>query len=196
MPDSDNLGSRYLTRPRDPDLQRRLERLRALGIGDEPDREFDDVAAALATDLGTPYAMVNFLGANDQYFAGLYPASDAMAEVVAGSVLQAEAIGRSMPLDQGFCPHTVERRTALPLGNVCDYPRYMGNPVVDKLRIESYLGAPLIDEDGTVLGTVCVVDVQPHEWERSHVAFIKDAAADLVDRINRRDRQRRGRPTS
>jgi hypothetical protein len=46
------------------------------------------------------------------------------------------------------------------LGDVCAYPRFAGSPVVDQLGIRAYMRAPLIDVTGTVLGTVCVVDVE------------------------------------
>jgi GAF domain-containing protein len=59
----------------------------------------------------------------------------------------------------------VVRRKALVLDDVCDYPRFAGNPVVDKIGIRSYLGAPLLDDrTGTALGTVCVVATEPRPW--------------------------------
>lgn len=178
----------------DPDLRERQRRLRELGIGEQPDREFDAVAAELAADAGTPYAMVNFIGPTRQYFAGLYPASGEVTEAVS-SVLDAEKVGRTMPLDQGYCPHVVERRTALPLDDVMSYPRFAGNPVVDALDVRSYLGAPLIDDDGLVLGTVCVVAKEPQSWNRDDVARVKATAAKLVDMIkNRRARQQYPQP--
>jgi len=184
---------RFLTQPGDPDLDRRWARLRQLGIGEHPDREFDKIAAGLAAAAGAPYAMVNFIGPEVQYFAGLYPASQVDEAVAA--IVQAEAVGRTMPVDHGYCPHVVQRRRALPLEDVCDYPRFAGNPVVDKLGIRSYLGAPLIDHDGVVLGTVCVVAKEPTPWGMAGVELIKATATDIVSLIKQRDVQRRGHPT-
>src|SRR5258708_23024645 len=59
-----------------------------------------------------------------------------------------------------WCPHVVARKLPMILGDVCAYPRFAGNPVVDQFGIRAYIGAPLIDMTGTVLGTVCVVDVR------------------------------------
>jgi len=95
-------------------------------------------------------------------------------------------VGREMDRDHGYCPHVVVRGKALVLGDVCDYPRFAGNPVVDKIGIRSYLGAPLIDDDGNTLGTVCVVDTETHDWGRPGLDIIKDMAAKVMDRIRER----------
>jgi GAF domain-containing protein len=79
----------------------------------------------------------------------------------------------------------VVRRKALVLEDVRDYPRFAGNAVVDEFGILSYLGAPLIDSTGTVLGTVSAADVRPRTWGRAGLETVKSSAADLVRRIER-----------
>nr|BFF22172.1 hypothetical protein GCM10025732_01370 [Glycomyces mayteni] len=100
-------------------------------------------------------------------------------------------MGREMDRDHGYCPHVVVRGKALVLGDVCDYPRFAGNPVVDKIGIRSYLGAPLIDDDGNTLGTVCVVDTETHDWGRPGLDIIKGMAAKVMDRIRERNEAER-----
>jgi GAF domain-containing protein len=182
---------RLLTAPSDPEAPQRMARLRALGLGTRPDQEFDEFAAKLAQITGAPYAMVNLITDQEQYFAGLYTPTSAKT----GAALQAAQasvhgdLGREMALDDGFCPHVVARRKALVLDDVCDYPRFAGNPVVDKIGIRSYLGAPLIDRTGTALGTVCVVATEPRPWGRPGLDTIKSMAAELVELIMRREEQ-------
>ena len=179
------LEDRLLLKPLDPEVQQRIARLRTLGIGGRPDQEFDEFAAKLAHITGAPYAMVNFIDDREQYFAGLYTPSSQKT----GATLEAayESLGREMALDDGFCPHVVSRRKALVLDDVCDYPRFAGNPVVDRLGIRSYLGAPLIDRTGTALGTVCVVATEPRPWGRPGLDTIKTLAAELTERIHQRE---------
>ncbi|MGI5212338.1 GAF domain-containing protein [Plantactinospora sp. CA-290183] len=176
-----------LLTPIDQEAPRRVQRLRELGLGDEPDPEFDEFARKLSQITGAPYAMVNFIDEDRQYFAGLHttPANQAGG----GSPEEAAAgtPGRVMSRDHGYCPHVVVRRKALVLDDVCDYPRFAGNPVVDEIGIRSYLGAPLIDRTGTTLGTICVVDVEPRPWGREGLETIKALAAELVDRIHQRE---------
>lgn len=187
-------GHHMLT-PMDAEGEARSARLRQLGLGEHPVPEFDEFAAEIARSAaqvaqinGTPYAMVNFIDGERQYFAGLHTPSGAPGGASSEAVGSADSqVGRVMSRDHGYCPHVVVRRKALVLDDVCDYPRFAGNPVVDEIGIRSYLGAPLIDHTGTTLGTICVVDTEPREWGRAGLEFIKSRADELVRRINRAD---------
>ncbi|HEV7933908.1 MAG TPA: GAF domain-containing protein [Actinomadura sp.] len=183
--------SDHLLTPVDEEAPRRVLRLRQLGLGESPDPEFDEFARNLAQATGAPFAMVNFIDENRQYFAGLYspPATPTGSGLAAGSAATAEP-GRVMSRDHGYCPHVVVRRLPLVLDDVCDYPRFAGNPVVDEIGIRSYLGAPLIDRTGTTLGTICIVDREPRPWGRPGLEFIKAKAAALVERIHQREELR------
>ena len=181
--------SHLLLTPEDAEAPNRVVRLRELGIGDSPVPEFDDFARKLARITAAPYAMVNFIDEYRQYFAGLYtPAADQAVELDPSAGGSAQP-GRTMARDHGYCPHVIVRRKALVLEDVCDYPRFAGNPVVDEIGIRSYLGAPLIDRTGMAIGTVCVVDQEPRPWGRQGLETIKSMAAELVEQIHRRERE-------
>ncbi|GGS83418.1 GAF domain-containing protein [Streptomyces cinerochromogenes] len=171
-----------LLTPEDREAPARVDRLRRLGLADRPDPVLDAFAAHLAQLTGAPYAMVNFIGEDHQFFAGL--STPATAPVVRDDGSRAE-IGRVLPRDHGFCPHVVVRHKALVLEDVRDYPRFAGNPIVDEYGIRSYLGAPLIDRSGMALGTVCAADTAPRAWGRPGLETIKALAADLVVRLER-----------
>ncbi|MCG8965613.1 MULTISPECIES: GAF domain-containing protein [Streptomyces] len=173
---------RLLLTPEDREAPARVRRLRRLGLAERPDPALDAFAAHLAALVEAPYAMVNFLVEGGQFFAGLR-VPDA-PPVRRGDGTSPE-FGRVQPRDHGFCPHVVVRRKALVLEDVRDYPRFAGNAVVDEFGIHSYLGAPLIDSTGTVLGTVSAADVRPRTWGRAGLETVKSSAADLVRRIER-----------
>ncbi|GGT31970.1 GAF domain-containing protein [Streptomyces chromofuscus] len=173
-------AGRLLLTPEDKQAPERTRRLRLLGLGERPEPALDAFASRLASLTGAPYAMVNFLGEHGQFFAGLHAP---VVGLVAREDGTRPVMGRFLPRDHGFCPHVVVRHKALVLEDVRDYPRFAGNPVVDEYGIHSYLGAPLIDTTGMVLGTVCVADVSPRAWGRSGLESIKATAADLVVRL-------------
>lgn len=183
-----DLEERLMMTPVDREAPDRVVRLQALGIGENPDPEFDEFARRLAAVTGAPYAMVNFIDENRQYFAGLYTPTGPPPGNEAAAGAAAAGPGRVMDRDHGYCPHVVVRRKALVLEDVCDYPRFAGNPVVDEIGIRSYLGAPLIDHTGTALGTVCVVDTEPRPWGRPGLDTIKSMAMEVVERIQQRER--------
>ncbi|MET7813447.1 GAF domain-containing protein [Streptomyces sp. NPDC005395] len=175
-------AGRLLLTPEDREAPERVRRLRRLGLAERADPALDAFAAHLAGLAEAPYAMVNFPVEGGQFFAGLRVPE--VPPVTRGDGAGPE-FGRVQPRDHGFCPHVVVRRKALVLEDVRDYPRFAGNPVVDAFGIRSYLGAPLIDGTGTVLGTVSAADVRPRTWGTAGLATIKSAAADLVRRIER-----------
>ncbi|MER6977878.1 GAF domain-containing protein [Streptomyces carpinensis] len=196
-------AGRLLLTPEDREAPARTLRLRRLGLGERPEPALDAFADRLAERTRAPYAMVNFPDEHGQFFAGLHrPARDVLnvdAPVPPGPLGPAGAahpadgdgprpeVGRHLARDHGFCPHVVVRRKALVLEDVRDYPRFAGNPVVDEFGIRSYLGAPLVDGTGMVLGTVCVVDVEPRPWGREGLDTIKSAAAELARRLQARE---------
>lgn len=178
-------AGRLLLTPEDKEAPARARRLSRLGLGEHADPALDEYADRLAEVTRAPYAMVNFIDENRQFFAGLH-LSDVQPPFVKPDGTT-PVLGRELARDHGFCPHVVVRRKALVLEDVCDYPRFAGNPVVDEFGIRSYLGAPLIDSTGMVLGTVCVVDVEPRPWGRPGLETIKASAAELVARLERRE---------
>ena len=187
MMTDDSTDRRLLTAPLDPEVHKRIARLRQLGLGDRPIREFDEFATRLANWARTPLAMVNFIGEDQQYFAGLYAGNSTNAGVLEAAQSSANAsVSRVMARDHGYCPYVVVRRKALVLDDVCAYPRFSGNPVVDEIGIRSYIGAPLIDETGVALGTICAVADHTSDWGRAGLDTIKAMASELVDLIQRR----------
>jgi GAF domain-containing protein len=173
-----------LFRPADADAARRVTRLRELSLGDRPEHAFDEFAQAMAEAAEAPLAMVNFLREDRQYFAGLH--APEFVQGGPGAIAAADDPARFMTMDQGWCPHVVALKLARVLDDVYAYPRFSGNPVVDQFGIRAYMGAPLIDSTGTVLGTVCVVDTERRAWGRDGLSFIKDRAAEMIETINQR----------
>ncbi|MEE1807641.1 GAF domain-containing protein [Streptomyces sp. BE133] len=158
-----------------PDHERRAELLHALGLT-APDPKLDEFAVRLSLAAAVPYAMVNIFGTHQQFFGLATPRGGELPTV-----------GRSMPLDHGYCPEVARRRSALVLPSVYVAPRFASNPVADQIGIRSYAGAPLIHED-IVLGTVCFVgrESRPRSEGRAMLALIKSHRNRVLDFIHRR----------
>ncbi|WP_328903706.1 MULTISPECIES: GAF domain-containing protein [unclassified Streptomyces] len=184
-------AGRLLLTPVDGEAPARTRRLRSLGLGERDDASFDNFDAfadrvAEVTDV--PFSMVNFIDGNRQFYAGLHtPAGTRRGSDLGATAAGSGSNGRYVALDHGYCPHVVVRRKALVLEDVCDYPRFAGNPVVDDIGIRSYLGAPLIDRTGIALGAVCAVDTVPRPWGRAGLDTIKSLAQELVGHLDRRE---------
>jgi hypothetical protein len=90
-------------------------------------------------------------------------------------------------MDYGFCPHVVAQGSQLALDDVFDYPRFKGNPIVNEMGLRAYLGTPLIDHTGMVLGTVCVGDMRPRQWGPQHLEAMQNLAQTLLSEFQLRD---------
>ncbi|QNT91809.1 hypothetical protein HEP81_01480 [Streptomyces griseofuscus] len=159
------------------ELAQRYELLNRLGVPTVPNEDFDDLARDMATQARFLYGFVN-LFLEEQTFIGLHqPPADS------GYVI----VGRTMSRDHGWCPEVMARKKALPLHDVHASPRFSGNAVVDAVGIRSYFGAPLIDDSGTVLGTVCVIDPEkrPLADARRLRDIVINAATQVLDHIAR-----------
>ncbi|MEU9185708.1 GAF domain-containing protein [Streptomyces sp. NPDC048484] len=65
-------AGRLLLTPEDKEAPARTCRLRVLGLGERAEPALDAFAERLAELAGAPYAMVNFVGEEQQFFAGLH----------------------------------------------------------------------------------------------------------------------------
>ncbi|MGV9266011.1 GAF domain-containing protein [Kitasatospora sp. NPDC003701] len=172
----------------------RTRRLRSLGLNEPTvDEAFDRFAHLAASITRAPIAMVNFINDERQMFRGLFiPPNSVEAPGEIGPSWADRGIAfdlptREMPLSHGFCPHVVAQRSPLALDDILAYPRFSGNPVVDELGVRAYLGAPLVDDTNTVIGTVCVLDREPRQWGRERLRDIQHLAEALLSEIRLRD---------
>ncbi|MEU4426018.1 GAF domain-containing sensor histidine kinase [Actinoplanes sp. NPDC024001] len=105
----------------------------------------DELTRLATSVLDTPMSTVTLIGKDRQWYAG----------------------NTGMPaghdsLDVSFCSRVVGAGDLLVVEDTHAHPEYRGwNNVVGAPNIRFYAGAPLVDEDGHVLGTLCVLDDQP-----------------------------------
>lgn len=170
--------------------QRKL-RLQILGLNTvDAEATFDRVARLAATFTQSPLAMVNFINDERQMFRGMYVPSnpdDQPGPEAGGIVFDLSSVAREAPGDYGFCPHVVAQGSQLALDDVFDYPRFKGNPLVNDMGVRSYLGTPLIDNTGMILGTVCVADVKPRSWDRNLREGMQELTQTLLSEFKLRD---------
>ncbi|WP_189215673.1 MULTISPECIES: GAF domain-containing protein [Streptomyces] len=171
--------------------QRKL-RLQVLGLNSlEAEATFDRVARLAASFTQTPLAMVNFINDERQMFRGMYvptASPDDKADPAGGGVVfDLSSAAREAPNDYGFCPHVVAQGSQLALDDVFDYPRFKGNPLVNDMGVRSYLGTPLRDNTGMILGTVCVADMKPRNWDRKLREGMQELTETLLADFKLRD---------
>ncbi|MFJ5265984.1 GAF domain-containing protein [Streptomyces sp. NPDC088387] len=155
----------------------RLTRFAELGIPMQGQEVLDDIATAMAGKAGFLYGMVNAFS-DEQTFLGLHnPPGESGYPLV----------GRTMSRAHGWCPEVVQRKRGLPLPDVAASPRFQSNDVVDAIGIQSYFGAPIVDEPtGLALLTVCLIDPEPRTLRDAGrlQAIVRDTARTAADVLN------------
>jgi hypothetical protein len=171
--------------------EQRTHRLQILGLNNvEAEATFDRVARIAASLTQAPLAMVNFINNDRQMFRGMYvpPSSEeTMVHRPDGIAFDLSDMAREVPSDYGFCPHVVAQGSQLALDDVFDYPRFKGNPLVNDMGVRSYLGTPLRDHNGMILGTLCVADMKPRQWGRERKESMQQLTETLLSEFKLRD---------
>ncbi|WP_435010874.1 PAS domain S-box protein [Tundrisphaera lichenicola] len=144
----------------------RLSALKASQLMDSPGEELFDRVTRLATRIiGAPVALVSLVDDHRQFFKSAMGLNEPWASA------------RQTPLSHSFCRHVVESRRPLIIGDAREHPQHFGNRAIIELGVIAYLGIPIQTNDGHVLGSLCVIDVKPRDWDSSEIDTLSDLAA-------------------
>jgi GAF domain-containing protein len=172
----------------------RLAALQKYAILDtEPEEAFDDLVLLASFVCEAPLAMISLIDENRQWFKSK----------VGVSVSQTDR-------EIAFCSTAIQQSDVFVVPNALQDERFRNNPlVVGEPNVRFYAGAPLINEDGLALGTICVVDRVPRELGadqraalqalsrrvlaqlelRRHLLLLKEALADRTKQEHEREKE-------
>jgi len=125
----------------------------------EPEQSFDDLVTLASYVCKTPMAFLSLVDDHRQWFK-----SRVGVEV------------RETPIEASICAYAIQqgKEDLFIVTDTLADSRFRENPlVVQEPHIRFYAGAPLIDEDGFGLGTLCVVDRQPRELDDEQKEALK-----------------------
>ncbi|MFG3102236.1 GAF domain-containing SpoIIE family protein phosphatase [Streptomyces sp. NPDC048182] len=143
----------------------RLEALRHTGLSAAADPGMDRFARLVSSVLGVPVALVSLLEETRQILPGMIGLGEPWASM------------RQTPLTHSLCRLVVTGREAVAVADTRQDARTAASPAVDDLGVKGYLGMPLTDADGQVLGALCAIDSRPRDWSARELADLEDLAA-------------------
>ena len=163
-------ASRWIRAQMPADENRRLAALHHLAILDTPREErFDRITRIAAAAFDVPIALVSLVDSDRQWFKACFG-------------LKIAETSR----DVAFCSHVVHLREELIVPDTMLDGRFADNPlVVDEPRIRFYAGAPLILDDGSCIGTVCLIDTRPRDLGAADLATLRDLRDLTLEEIQR-----------
>jgi GAF domain-containing protein len=128
----------------------RLAALNRYAILDsEPEQSFDDLVTLAAHICQTPMAMLSLVDDHRQWFKSKFGVQV-----------------RETPKETSICAHAIQQGDLFVVPDTLKDERFRENPLVTgELHVRFYAGAPLVNEDGYALGTLCVVDREPRELD-------------------------------
>lgn len=161
----------------DRDEGQRLNELKGYGLLDTPNEPaFDAIVREAARELGSPIALISLIDETRSWFK-------------AKIGLDACDTPRSI----SFCTHLLRGPDVLVVEDLAEDPRFAANPLVvqDPGGARFYAGVPLTTPTGWRIGTLCVVDFEPHHGiTQSQTDFLKALAAKTMQEMEKRTARR------
>jgi len=155
-----------------------------LGLAGRHHHSFDDVAKRVAEAFGAPIALVSMITDEQQ----LMPGAQGLPPDLNAS--------RQIPREESVCGHVVASDEVVVSEDVTKDPRFTDNPLVLEKGIRFYAGAPLRTSAGLVLGSLCVIDMEPREFSEEERVRLQNMADDLMAELERNSEQHNGKTDS
>ena len=143
-------AARWQPAPIPADEDRRLGALHALDVLDSaPEERFDRYTRDVAALLDVPIALVSLVDSDRQWFKSRHGTDAAQT-----------------PRDMSLCAHAIHGLDVFQVPDALADDRFADNPMVrGEPRLRFYAGMPLQLSDGTVVGTLCVMDDRPRRLD-------------------------------
>jgi GAF domain-containing protein len=143
----------------------RLAAVAACGLAPvRPIPQLDRLTAMAAREAGVPVALVSVVDAVGQLWPGAF------------GVAAVWDAARRTPMSHSLCQYVVASDDEVEIPDTARDPRSVRNLARSELSVGAYLGVPIRDPDGQVLGAFCLIDTTAREWTDLERVVARDSA--------------------
>ena len=153
----------------------RLDALAASSLMDSaPEAPFDRAVTLASSVLDAPVSLFSLVDDERQFFKA--------QEGLSGETAQA----RQTPLTHSFCQHVVTKAEPLRVTDAREHPLVRDNLAIRDLDVVAYLGVPVRDPDGHVLGSLCAIAPEPRDWNERDLDHLSGIARGIETELSLR----------
>ena len=157
----------------------RVAALKSTGLLDTPpEPAFDRLTRLAARLLGAPVSMISLIDEHRQFFKSVW------------SCANPHTAPRETPRVHSFCRHVVESREPVVVSDARRNPLVSDSPLIHEMGTVAYLGVPILAGGEHVIGTLCVNDRHPRQWQPEDIRALEDLAEVAMTEILLRLRTR------
>ena len=151
-----------------PTEQSRLESLRALNLLDTPPEErFDRITRLAQRTFGAPIALISLIDEKRVWFKSRMGIEET-----------------ELPRDGSFCEEALKGTGLLIVPDASKIPRFAAHPLVAAgPKIRFYAGHPLEGPDGSVVGTLSLLDRVPRDLDLEQRRALRDLAGMVQEQL-------------
>lgn len=139
----------------------------------DPEAMFDRITSVAARLLRAPLAQVNLVDAQRQFSKSSFAPEGWPTD-------------RNTPMPDSFCKLAVMTDNSVRIPDTATDARVADTRTARELGLRAYLGVPLRDLGGHVLGALCVADFEPRQWQDEHVQLLTDLAEIVMTEMDLR----------
>ena len=143
-------------------LPERLAAVRRTGLLDTgPEEPFDRLTRLARELLGTPFGFMTVVDERRSFWKSCV------------GTTASEIADRQNPVGESFCQYVVAADDAIIIPDARLDPLTRDNPSIESMGVVAWAGFPVRSPDGQVLGSFCVVDGRPRQWNEQQVRILE-----------------------
>lgn len=166
------------------DIVHRLDRMKVLfelALIQAPEETIYNRITLLASEvIKAPVSLVSMVALDYQFFKSQVGLPDPWKSE------------RRTPLSHSFCQHVMNENKPLIVTDARENDLLKTNLAIRDLDVIAYLGIPLVLEDKIALGSFCVIDSAPREWEAIDIQIMTALARMIGHEFDTRADAKRG----